>query len=77
MTDFLPWLAANLQFLGIVISVALAFLILFIAGGVWAIGWYMRRLIDKAFGDDSDPWTDEALMGNVPHVPEKAKRRAA
>ena len=75
MTDILPWLAANLQFLGIVISVALAFLIILAAGGIWALGWYFWRWIISA--TEPEPLVYDIAFGDVPHVPEKAKRRAA
>ena len=73
MTNILPWLAANWLWL----YIALAGLICVIVGVSYALAWYVRRLITEAFRVEADPWTDEALMGDVPHVPEKAKRRAA
>ena len=73
MTDILPWLAAN----WLMLAIAPAFVIFLIVGVSYALGWYVRRLINEAFRVEADPWTDEALMGDVPHVPEKAKRRAA
>ena len=70
MTDILPWLIAN----GWLLAIALAFLIFLVAGVSWAFAWYFWRWVIKA---DREP---EALLdafGDVIHVPEKAKRRAA
>ena len=79
MTDILAWLIANW------LIVAIAATLLILAGAIRAFSWYMRRLVTHLLHEildeaATDPWTDDLLMGlhgDVPHVPEKAKRRAA
>lgn len=45
------------------------------------IAWFMAKWLRWVFEADQKPEADwvpgEALMGDVPHVPEKLKRRAA
>lgn len=79
MTDILPWLITNWQAL----AYGLGFLILLILGISFAVPWYFRRLFiesereppKSSGGHSADPMTD--IHGDVPHVPEKAKGRAA
>ena len=76
MSNILPWLAANMLFLGI----ALAFIIFLIACLPLAAGWYLRRLfseLDHEPEPEPEPEPDEALMGDLPKLPDEAKRRAA
>ena len=76
MTYILPWLAADLLMLAII----LVFLIFLAAGVIWTVGWYLHTWL--AFAGcvflrrvRRDPMA--VAHGDVPHVPEKAKRRAA
>ena len=68
MTNILPWLLANLQFLAIIASVALALLIILAAGGIWAFGWYLFRWFEHAA--EPEPYQ---VYGDIPHVPDEAK----
>ena len=71
MTDILPWLAANFLLLGIIMG----FLILLAVGISWAVIWYLWNWITEA--TEPEPLVYDVAYGDVPHVPEKAKRRAA
>ena len=71
MTNLLPCLAAN----WLMLAIALAFLIFLAIGISFAVSWYLWCWVIRA--TEPDPPIYEGLFGDVPQVPEKAKRRAA
>ena len=54
--------------------IALAVVIILIVGVSWAVSWYFWRWFVKAYREPEHVALKE-LMGDLPHVPEKAKRK--
>ena len=78
MTDLIAWLIANWLIIGIVALIALAFLIFLIASVSCVIAWYFWRWVIQAHDEpEPEPEPEIVVFGDVPQVPEKAKRRAA
>ena len=71
MTAILPWLGAN----WLMLAIALAFLIFLVIGISFAVSWYFWTWVIQA--TEPEPLVYGVAYGDVPQVPEKAKRRAA
>ena len=79
MTDLFAGLAAN----WLLLAIGLAFLIFLIIGVSWLACWYFWRWVIE-MDREPEPLPSYTNIGDValvidgvPHVPEKAKRRAA
>ena len=75
MTNLIPWILANLQFIAIIASIALVFLILMAGIGIWALGWYLWRLFVEAFRPDPVP--KPYPYGDVIRLPDDYWKRVA
>ena len=74
MADLTPWLIANLQFIAIIASIALVFLILMAGIGVWALGWYLWHLFVEIHAE-SEP--KPYPYGDVIRLPDDYWKRVA
>ena len=74
MTNLIPWILANLQFIAIIASIALVFLILMAGIGIWALGWYFWRLFA---GIHAEPEPKPYPYGDVIRLPDDYWKRVA
>ena len=66
MNDLMPWFAAYWQ----IFAIALVFLILMAAIGIWVSGWYLWRLVAEIHAEPKPEPLPNYAFGDVIHRPD-------